>query len=234
MENQIAKNNIIVPVAIIIAGLLIAGAIIYTNGIGERAPREVSKTDSVLPVTEDDHIKGDINASVKIVEFSDFECPFCKGFHGTMNQIMDEYGDSGKVAWIYRQFPLDSLHPVKARAEAIATECANELGGNDMFWEFADRMFELTLSNNRTDIETVIPQIANELGIDEQDFNTCMNSGNHDERIESNISDAVNTGGTGTPWSVIIAPNGKTFPLSGAQSYDSVKQLIEIALKEKK
>ncbi|NIP26241.1 MAG: thioredoxin domain-containing protein, partial [Phycisphaerae bacterium] len=149
-----------------------------------------------------------------------------------MNQIMGDYSN-GQVAWAYRHFPLDQLHPVKARAEAIASECVNEIGGNPAFWEFADRFFELTPSNNQTDIETVIPQIVQEIGIDTQKFNTCINSGKYDQHIEEDIANAVETGGRGTPWSVVIAPNGKTLPLNGAQPYSSVKQLIEIALNEK-
>lgn len=228
------KNNMAVPVAIVIAGILIAGSIFYTNKGGVQDLQEqVAKTENVQPVTSEDHIRGSLDAPVKIVEFSDFECPFCKKFHNTMNEIMEEYGDNGKVAWVFRHFPLDNLHPVKARAEAVASECVAELGGNDAFWKFADRFFELTPSNNQTDIETVIPQIAKEIGINEQEFIECMNSGKYDQHIEDDINEAVATGGKGTPWSIIIAPNGKTFPLSGAQPLESVKQLIEIALEEK-
>ncbi|HCM43517.1 MAG: Sodium/proton antiporter [Candidatus Kaiserbacteria bacterium GW2011_GWC2_49_12] len=240
MENQTvgAKSNMMIPFAIVIAGILIAGAVLYSNqGLPSSAVgggnEESGSTDSVRPVSKSDHMRGNPDALVKIVEYSDFECPYCKQFHNTMNQIMDEYERDGQVAWIYRQFPLDQLHPVKARSESVASECVNEIGGNDAFWRFANRFFELTPSNNQTDIATIIPQIVRELGIDEQSFNTCMDSGKYDERIESDIANAFETGGRGTPWSIVIAPNGKTFQLSGAQPYASVKQLIEIALQEK-
>ncbi len=232
-QEQETKNNIFVPVAIVIAGALIAFAVVYSNG--NSVSKEVSPTDSVRPVTNEDHILGNPNAPVKIVEYSDFECPFCKSFHVTMNQIMDEYGPDGQVAWVYRHFPIDQLHPVKARVEAVATECANEIGGNDVFWKFADRLFELTPSNNQINIEVVIPQIVRELAIDEQKFSACMNSGKYDKHIQDNIDNAIETGARGTPWSIVIAEKSKTtFPLSGAQPYSTVKQLIEIALKEKK
>jgi protein-disulfide isomerase len=237
MENQTTKtkNNTMVPLAIIIAGILIAGAVLYNNnGTTLALPAsDTTPTDNVRTIDNDDHVQGNPNASVKIVEYSDFECPFCKRFHDTMNQVMDEYGKDEQVAWIYRHFPLDQLHPIKARAEAMASECVNEIGGNGAFWQFADRFFELTPSNNQTDIETVIPYIVREIGIDEQQFNTCMNSGKYDQRIESDIANAIETGGRGTPWSIIIAPNGTTFPVNGAQPYGLIKQLIEIALKEK-
>jgi protein-disulfide isomerase len=102
---------------------------------------EVATTDLKLnnlkPVTAADHIRGDINAPVKIVEFSDIDCPFCKRFHSTMQEVMKTYGDSGKVAWVYRHFPLTQLHPDAAN-KAEASECVAELGGNDKFWAFVD------------------------------------------------------------------------------------------------
>ncbi len=225
------KNNYLVPVAIVIAGVLIAVSVMYSNQ--NKTPEEVKLTDNVRPVTSEDHILGSPDADVVIVEYSDFECPFCKRFHKTMNDIMEEYGASGKVAWVYRQFPIDQLHPVKARVESVASECVAEIGGNSAFWKFADRFFELSPSNNNTDIDVVIPQIVKELGIDKQEFDSCMNSGKYDNHIQDDIDNAVETGARGTPWSVIIAKNGKTFPLSGSQPYSTVKQLIEIALKEK-
>lgn len=235
------QNNLFIPVAIIIAGALIAGAV-YIGERGdvggdalrpERTAENTAELGKMKPITDTDHIRGNPDAPVKIVEYSDMECPFCKRFHPTMQQVMNEYGKDGKVAWIYRHFPLDQLHPIKARKEAMATECANELGGNDAFWKFLDRFFELTPSNNQTDINTVLPQIAKEIGLDMGKFNTCLSSGKYDKHIEEDYQNAVATGGTGTPWSIVVAKNGKKYPLSGAQPYSAVKQLIELALSEK-
>lgn len=232
--------NLSTPIAIVIAGALIAVAV-YT---GMRAPDaqvaqapqpsvEAGNLDAMAAVTAGDHIRGNPDAPVKIVEYSDFECPFCKRFHETMRQVMDEYGESGKVAWVYRHFPLDSLHPVKARAEAVASECANEVGGNDAFWQFSDRFFELTPSNNQTATETVIPQIIREIGVDETRFKECFESGRYDEHVAGDLENAMATGGNGTPWSIAVTASGKKYPLSGAQPYEAVKQLIELALKDK-
>jgi protein-disulfide isomerase len=102
------------------------------------------------PVTEKDHITGNPQADVVLIEYSDTECPFCKRFHETMIQVMAEYGASGKVAWVYRHFPLDALHS-KARHEAEATECATELGGNEKFWAYLNKLEEITPSNNGLD-----------------------------------------------------------------------------------
>ena len=194
-------------------------------------PEPTGSTDSVRPVTSEDHIKGNLDAPIKIVEYSDFECPFCKRFHDTMNEVMDKYGDSGEVAWVFRQFPLEQLHPVKAQAVAVASECAAEQGGNDTFWKFTDGYFDVTLTNNRTDIETVIPQLVKEAGLDQTAFQTCFESRKYDDHIAADIANAVETGGRGTPWSVMIGPDGTTYPINGAQPLAAVEQLISIAQK---
>lgn len=85
------------------------------------------------PVTAEDHINGDINAPIKIVEYSDIDCPFCKRFHGTLEEVRAIYGD--KVAWVYRHSPIAQLHP-DAFNKSHATECVAEIGGNDKFWEY--------------------------------------------------------------------------------------------------
>lgn len=235
------QSNLTIPLAIIIAGALIAGAVYVSNrgDIGGGTPKpeatakDIGGLGSVNPVTSADHIRGNPNAPVKIVEYSDFECPFCKRFHPTMGQVMNEYGKNGKVAWVYRHFPVDALHPIKARKEAAASECANELGGNVTFWKYADRLFDNVSSNNKTDIDAVLPQTALEIGLDVQKFNACLASNKYDAHVQNDLDNAIATGGNGTPWSIVVAKSGKKYPLSGAQPYDSVKQLIELALQEK-
>lgn len=184
------------------------------------------------PITSADHIRGNSNAPVKIVEYSDMECPFCKRFHSTLQQVMNEYGKNGKVAWVYRHFPLDAIHS-KARTEAAAAECAGELGGKNAFWAYIDRFYAVTPSNNQTDIQTVLPQIAREIGLDESKFNSCLASGKYTKHIQEDLDNANATGGNGTPWSIVVTKNGKKYPLSGAVPYEAVKQLIELALQEK-
>ena len=202
----------------------------------EAAQRERREADTraaaLRPVSKGrDHIRGDPAAPVTLIEYSDFECPFCKSFHSTVKKLVDESG--GRVRWVYRHFPLEELHPVKARKEAVASECAAELGGNDAFWKFADRFYELTPSNNRTDIDAVLPRIAGEIGLDKAQFASCLASARHDRRVAEDAQDAVASGGRGTPWSIIVSKSGKTYPLSGAQPYAAVKQLIDLANQEK-
>lgn len=234
------SDKYILPVSILVAGILISGSVMYSTGkkslqanvgdsagkIAEDAQKSIEK---IRLVSSDDHIFGSAAAPVKIVEFSDTECPFCKQFHVTMKQVADEY--AGKVAWVYRHFPLDQLHP-KARHESVATECANELGGNEKFWAYIDRLYEITPSNNGLDVAE-LPKIAEYVGLDKPKFESCLSSAKYDKKISDDVADANNSGGRGTPYSIVITESGKKFVISGAQPYEFVKSVIDLALEEK-
>lgn len=227
------------PISVILGALVIGGAIYWSDGNPRAANPAVPQGPSqaelgkmlekVSPVTATDHVRGNPNAEVVIVEYSDTECPFCKRFHETMKQVIGEYGENGKVAWVYRHFPLDQLHK-KARSEAVALECANEQGGNDAFWKYADRLFEITPSNDGLEAAE-LPKIATFVGLDANKFASCLSSGKFDAHIEAEAQNAMATGGEGTPWSIIVTKSGKKYPLSGAQPYEAVKQSIDQALK---
>jgi protein-disulfide isomerase len=145
-----------------------------------------------------------------------------------MKQIMSEYGKGGQVAWVYRHSPLDQLHS-KARTESVALECANELGGNDKFWEYTDRIYEVTPTNNGLDL-LELPKIAEYVGLDVAKFNACLTSGKYDAKIQADLDNAQATGGQGTPWNVVIAKSGLS-SINGAQPYAQVKQVIDGLLK---
>jgi protein-disulfide isomerase len=239
--SQIQSSKLSIPVAIIFTGVLIAGAVFLSGGKSnnvqvntqpqpQQAAPQTGNLEAMKAIASTDHIRGDPNAPVKIVEYSDTECPFCKRFHETMKEVMDEYDKDGKVAWVYRHFPLDQLHS-KARKEAVALECANEQGGNDKFWSYVDRLYEITPANNALD-PTELPKIAQYVGLDVEKFITCLGSTKYDAHIEEEVQNATATGGNGTPWSIVVGKNGKKYPLSGAQPLTAVKQLIEIALQE--
>ncbi len=243
-RNDGLTHTAAVSLSIIAAGALVAAAIFFgdRNGATAIAPEPSGPAQGVAaaaeralenmrPITADDHIRGNPDAPIKIVEYSDMECPFCKRFHATLKQAMEEYGKAGTLAWIYRHFPLDALHS-KARGEAVAVECAHALGGASAFWAYLDRFFELTPANNQTEVETVLPQIAREVGLEKNAFASCLASGTYDAHIQSDLDDAIATGGTGTPWSIIVTASGKKYPVSGGLPYTTIKQLIELALSE--
>jgi protein-disulfide isomerase len=241
MEESSKQNKFLIPGSIVIAGVLIAGALYFgmsknsNTTAGNTQPQQglqqTGDLEKMRAVSKDDHIRGSLDAPVKIVEYTDPECPFCKRFHDTMNQVMNEYGKDGKVAWVYRNFPLDQLHS-KARNESIAMECAGDQGGNDKFWAYADRLYEVTPSNNGLD-PAELPKIAQYVGLDTVKFNTCLKSGKFDKHIEDDVQNAVATGGSGTPWSIVVGKDGKKYPISGALPYSTIKQLIDLALQAK-
>ena len=231
-----SMDKLSVPIAIIIAGGLVAGALYYSNikGAKELTKTQVSPTTTVptidmRPVTSADHILGNPNADLIIVEYSDLECPFCKQFHSTLQRVMDEYGKDGKVAWVYRHFPIDGLHP-KARKEAEATECANELGGPTKFWQYTNMIYQITNSNNSLD-PLELPKIAKSVGLDVNAFNTCLSSGKYASLVEADYQDAVKAGGRGTPNSILVSKDGTKTTVQGAQSYEALKAVIDALLK---
>lgn len=109
---------------------------IIENALAGKASADAQVT--LTPLNENDHVLGDINAQVTVIEYSDLECPFCIRFHDTQETIMKDY--AGKVKWVHRHFPLN-FH-ASAKPYAYAAECANEVGGNDAFWGMVDYIFK--------------------------------------------------------------------------------------------
>lgn len=172
-----------------------------------------------------DHIRGDKDAKVTIVTFTDLECPFCKRFHDTTNQLMQKYGD--KVRLVYRHFPLDQLHS-QARTEAIATECAGEQG---KFWEFTDIIFKETTSNDGLNLSK-LPDYAKQVGVkDINKFNKCLADKKFADKVQADEQDAQGAGAQGTPYSVIVGPNGEMVPVNGAQPLAAVEATLQQFLK---
>ncbi|MBL4644713.1 MAG: thioredoxin domain-containing protein [Candidatus Pacebacteria bacterium] len=202
--NNAERGNFAIPIAIVAAGVLIAIALFFALGSGggtapaggDNAAADAQPTVPIAGVQSDDHIKGSPDAKVVIVEYSDTECPFCKNHHETLQRIVDEYADED-VAWVYRHFPLAQLHS-KAPREAEATECAAELGGNEGFWKYIDRLFEITPSNDGLDL-ALLPEIAKFAGLDVAAFNTCLDSGAMADRVQADFEEAAAAGARGTP-----------------------------------
>lgn len=222
------KDSLAVPISIVIAAGLIAGAI-YMNG-GKQAENKnlpvnqpTTKTE-IVPVGTTDHILGNPNAPIMIVEYSDYDCPYCTQFHTTMKQVMTEYGPSGKVAWVFRHFPIVQRHP-NAPKIAEASECVAELAGNDAFWKFSDQVFA-----RRTDEFTDMTKLAGfaaTAGVtDKAAFDTCLSSGKYSQKVSDDLVAAQKAGGQGTPYPVIIAGD-QSAALPGAVPFEQVKQALD-------
>ena len=182
-------------------------AIVNTN---DNSGADTGTKIAVEGLSDDDWFRGDENAPITIVEFSDIDCPYCNRFHTTMKQIMNDY--DGDVNWTHRHFPLPSLHPEAAK-KAEAAECVGELGGNDKFWEFLDMLYEDT-----TEKLADLANIASSIGVNSVQFQECLDSDKYTSKVQGHSSQAQAAGGRGTPHSVIIMGD-TTIPVQGAQPY---------------
>jgi protein-disulfide isomerase len=222
-----------VPIAIALAGGFIALALYYSNEKSNTQPvagnnEPVASAVNMRPLSADDHILGNPNADVIIVEYSDTECPFCKQFQLTLHRVMDEYGKDGKVAWVYRHFPIESLHS-KAPKEAEATECVNELGGPEKFWKYLDLVYSTTGSNDTLD-PSQLPKLAGQVGVDVTAFNKCLSSGKYTAKVSADYADAISAGGRGTPTSILVTKDGTKTVFTGAQPYENLKTVLDALL----
>ncbi len=193
------------------------------TGISNTTASQISQN-RIRPVDQTDFIKGNPNAPILIVEYSDYDCPFCKNFHETMTRFMDEYGVTGKVAWVYRQFPLVELHPNSARISKNAL-CVGELAGTEAFWRFSDLIFQERNMNEPTNI-TRLPEYAERVGVPRDELLRCLQSDRVDERLARDVSDAVRVGFQATPHSFVIVGN-QIAPIEGAQPYGVIKGIVD-------
>lgn len=183
--------------------------------------------DLIPAVTSKDHIRGYRDAKIILVEYSDLECPFCKKFHQTMKQVLKEYGD--KVAWVYRHYPL--LFHENAQKEAEASECAAEFGGNTTFWNYIDAILDRTTSNGKGFALDKLVPLAEELGLDGKKFKTCLDNDTYEQKVKKEIDSAAKGGVSGTPTTIIISSTGKRDIISGALSFEEIKQRLDLILK---
>jgi protein-disulfide isomerase/copper chaperone CopZ len=237
-ENMKKENshNFYVPISIVVAGLIIAGAIIFTNrnqnpspnlptAASQPKPTLATATSQPKPtaapaefkITKDDHVRGNFEAPITLVEFSDFECPFCERHYPTMNKILADY--KGKVRLVYKHFPLSQIHP-NAQKAAEASECAAEQG---KFWEYHDKLFENQASGLSLE---KFKQWAKDLGLNSSKFNNCLDSGKYAQKVQADYQEGAEKGVNGTPATFV---NGQL--VSGAVPYESFKQIIDSLLK---
>jgi protein-disulfide isomerase len=222
-----------VPISIVIGFALVAGAI-YFSGATTASPgtqnaanvlgTDTPTTGEVRPIDDTDHIRGNPNAPIIMIEYSDYDCPFCKNFHETMKRVMQNYGTDGKVAWVYRHFPLEQLHP-SAPYIAEASECVAALGGNDAFWKFSDLVFGERGTNEPTNTAR-LSEFAKTAGVSESAFSACLEDGRTQPLVKEDIQDAIAAGGKGTPHTLVLV-GGQQGIISGAQPYETVSKILD-------
>jgi len=181
------------------------------------------------PITAADHIQGNKNAKITLLTYSDLECPFCKTFNPTTQELLKTYGD--KIRLVFRHFPLP-FH-ANSQKEAEASECVASLGGNDAFWKYIDTIFERTTSNGTGFALDQLGPLAAEVGVNQQQFQSCLDSGKYEKYVKDSISAGQASGVSGTPSTFILDSKGNSQLVVGAQPIEAFKADIDKALSGK-
>ncbi len=222
MENQ----KLTTPISIIIAGVIIAGAVIYSQ-----SPKQLAQQDNrPEPIVEEKNVninikdwpsKGNPNALVLMVEYSDFACPFCARFwQETLPQIEKEYINTGKVRFVYKDFVV-----VGGDRAAEAAHCAAEQG---KFWEYHDLLFSKTSEDRgKWSDSNIHREYAQKLGINANDLVKCFEARRYQDKVAGSTQEGAENGATGTP---TIFINGKM--ITGAQPFSAFKAMIDEELKK--
>lgn len=213
-------------VSILIGFALVAAALFFSGGISNfplfaKYSSNDQNAVSTLPVREKNrHIYGDVNAPVTIVEFSDFECPFCSKLHPTLKKIVDESG--GNINWEYRHLPLP-IHK-HAQIAAYISECVGKVAGNESFWNFTDTLF----TNQKTLSEEFLTKAALDEGVRVQELESCVNDPATRQQVATDMQTARALGGSGTPFNVVIHSDGTLQTVSGALPYENWKSILNL------
>lgn len=257
-----------IPIAIIVAGLIVAGAIFFSRSNPKEKIPEIANAPTQISfkleeASDKDHITGNPEAPIQIIEYSDFECYYCKRYYPTYKEIMENYGKAGQVSYVYRHFPLAEIHP-NAEKASIASECVAEIGGNVKFWAFSDKVFETSESNGSLE-KLNLGDIVKEIGVDGTKFEACVTSGRTLTKVRNDQESGIKAGVDGTPTNFItvkkalskdavkaiaeatsdiidqnrqrlvnVHTDNKIISASGALPYDRFKQIIDLVLKEVK
>jgi protein-disulfide isomerase len=199
------------------------------RAVEERQANEKAKSVRRVSASRD-HIYGNPDARVSLIEYSDFECPFCKRFHSTAHELVDAF--HGEVNWVFRHFPLP-MHNPGAQKEAEASECAHLLGGNDAFWKYADAIYARTRSNGNGFPLNQLAPLGVEIGLDENQFRQCLEMGTSTGRVQEDIDEGMRIGITGTPANILLRNStGEVILKVGARPFDAFKADIDKLLAE--
>lgn len=241
ISKSLFKKIVIIVIGVALIAAFFAG---YFVGIDSVEPEQIfiRNSEEVLGTTEnkqatkpqpkfisldDDPVLGNPNAPLTIVEFSDFQCPFCAKFHAqTLPLINENYIKTGKVKFVYRDFPITGIHP-NALPAALASECADDQG---KFWQYHDLIFENQKNWQNLEIiqsTNVFKKYAIDLGLDSSEFDSCLDSGKYLQEIQKDLDDGRAYGVTGTPGFFVGNEKIGFTTIIGAQPFDTFQKIIE-------
>lgn len=213
----------------------VAGVAQGANNAQPAAAAQPPQVTKGVASVDDDPILGDKNAPVTLIEFSDYECPFCKRhFEQTHQELVKKYIDTGKVKLVFRDFPL-SFHEPMASKEAIAASCAKDQGGDKKYFEFHDEIFKRTTSNGNGLDDAKIQTIASDLKLNINTFTSCLSNTAKADEVKKDIADGSAAGASGTPTFLVgkSTSDGKIDGdlLVGAQPFAAFQAVIDPLLK---
>lgn len=239
------------PLAILLGSFVIGVCILISGGVikfgspsiipaaakppaAQPQPAPAAPTSAKIS-TDDDPVLGDKNAKVTLIEFSDYECPFCKRhFDQTYPQLKKDYIDTGKVKLSYRDYPLP-FHDPMATYEAQAANCAREQGGDSVYFKVHDEIFKRTTSNGNGLTKDALRTIAADLGLNAGNIIACADADKYKNEVAKDIADGSAAGVSGTPTFFIgKSDSSGTIEgtiLVGAQPYSAFQQVIDPLLK---
>ncbi len=220
------NQNLFLPIAILIAAVLISGTLLYTKRASAPAgSNQPQPTNVKINVTANDHVLGDAKAKVTIIEFADFRCPFCEKFFTQAEaNIKKDYVDTGKVRFVFKHYAFLGQQSVWA---AEASECASEQG---KFWQYHDWLYQNQAPETNLAYYSkanLVKYAGKVAGINTNQFATCLNSGKYNKRVTEDLGLGNSSGVTGTPTFFI---NGAE--TVGAQPYSVFQSAIDSALKK--
>lgn len=211
------KFELTPSVSIIIAGVIVASAIVFVNmhpgaAAEQQGGAPTPTALSIRPPSASDHIIGSPDAPIVLIEYSDFQCPYCSVVYPTLKKIVDD--SHGQIAWVYRQMPLATIHP-EANPSANAAECIAEQLGNAGFWKYTEAIF-----TNQTRLsQAYSANLAGQWGVDVAKYTACVDGKKYQSKIDADTAEAQQNGGNGTPFTVVVNTKSKKMvPLSGALS----------------
>ena len=221
-------QKLLVPIAILGSAVILFGAVFLLRSGSSRSASGNLHPELIQDVSASDHVLGSPDAPVKVVEYSDIDCPFCKIFEETMKKVQADYG-SDKVAWVFRHLPLVSNHK-DAEHHAEAAECVASQKGSQAFFDFISAIHVMAPEDQKFDPANY-GKLLPAIGVDEAKFNDCRAKGTFAQRVADESNEAQEAGATGTPFIVIIPPQGAPrAAFTGALSYEQMKQIVDAGL----
>lgn len=232
IKHLFSKIKLTTPVAIVLAAIILAVSHVGYGFLMQGGSATPTTAFKGRAIDSSDLVTGKEKAKVFLVEYSDTECPFCARVHPTLKQLKEEY--ASKVGFVYRYFPLTQIHP-NAFEESRAVFCVGKVAGAEKLQSYVASMFEYRLEKENYVLPKGMKEtMARNLGVNESDFLSCLQSQESKDAIDASIKDGIAAGVQGTPASFVLLKTRKGFEtvalVDGARPYEYFKAVIDDAL----